>query len=108
MGVRKGERYFKADYITIKKIDGGELIFYDRQSIYLYQDGIKYGTTFTNWDAPLGFYGAGWKKFRERLYRNKKLTVRRCYELALRYGVVAYSSYDKLDLTGKKVRKING
>lgn len=107
MGKTKGERYFKADYITVKKIDGGEIIFYDRQSIYLYQDGLKYGTIFNNWNSPVGSYRNGWKKFRERLSRNKKLTVRQCYELALRYDVVALSSYDRLDLNGKKVRTIN-
>lgn len=108
MGKQKGERYFKSEYITIKKIEGGELIFYDRQSIYLYQDGLKYGTVFNNWDAPLGSYSSGWKKFRQNLMRSKKLTVRRCYELALRYDIVALSSYGKLDLTGKKVRIIDG
>lgn len=108
MGVRKGERYFKADYITIKKIEGGELIFYDRQSIYLYQDGFQYGTIFNNWNNSLGSYGSGWKQFRKRLWQYKTLSVRRCYELALEFDILAFVSYDKLDLTGKKVRTKNG
>ena len=108
MGKKKGERYFKSEYITIKKIEGGELIFYDRQSIYLFQDNFKYGTVFNNWDTPLGSYTSGWKEFRKRLWQYKKLTVRRCYELALEFDVIAIVSYGKLDLTGKKVRTKNG
>ena len=107
MGKNKGERYFKSDYITVKKIDGGEIIFYDRQSIYLYQDGLKYGTIFNNWNNYLGAYGGGWKDFRKRLWQYKNLTVRRCYELALEFDVLAIVSYDRLDLDGKKVRTIN-
>lgn len=108
MGTKKGERFFKTDCITVKKIDGGEIIFYDRQTIYLYQDGARYGSVFTNWAAPRGAYATSWKKFRERLVRRKHLTVRNCYELALKYDIVAISAYTRVDLEGKKVRTIYG
>lgn len=107
MGKTKGERYFKADCVTIKKIEDGEIIFYDSKSIYLYQDGYKIGSVFHNWYAPLGSYTNSWKPFRKYLWEYKTLTVRRCYELALKYGVVAMASYRRVDLSGKKVRIIN-
>ena len=107
MGKQKGERYFKTDCITVKKIDGGEIIFYDRQSIYLYPDGSNFGSIFNNWDSPKGSYMNGWKLFRQNLMRYKNLTVRKCYEMALKYDIIAISSYRRLDLSGKKVRIID-
>lgn len=108
MGMKKGERFFKTDCITVKKIDGGEIIFYDRQTIYLYQEGARYGSLFTSWGAPKGSYRDGWKLFRQVLWQYKTLTPRKVYELALRYEVVGIVSYTPLNLNGKKVRTIYG
>lgn len=95
---------FKADAILVRELPELTIIFYDRQSIYIYPKNQKFGSIFNLWFSHRGAYTEGWQDFRRRLMRKKHLTPTQCYELAIKYGVVGIGTDRRIDLTGKKVR----
>lgn len=92
---------FSNDETIVRKIDGGIVILRDRNRIYLVQGDAQWHTVFHRYGAPLGSY-SGWRLFRQELRQYKNLTPSRVHELAIRYGVVQFVSYSKIEL-GKNV-----
>lgn len=94
---------FKAEAILVRELEELTIIFYDKESIYVYPKKEKWGTIFNRWGV---FQYGDWQDFRRRLMRKKHLDLRGCYELALKYEILAVSTARRLNLEGKKVRKI--
>lgn len=94
---------FKAEAIIVRKLPNLEIIFWDSQSIYVYdQSG---GHIFNRWFAKKGSYTEYWQDFRRKMLRNKFKCVREIYELSLKYdGVLVAHTDRRLDLKGKKIK----
>lgn len=59
---------------------------YDRQTLYVFTDENAAHITFHRWWQGRGSYKR-WYNFRQRLMRNKKLNLVKCFNLADRYEV---------------------
>lgn len=94
---------FRASGVIVRRMESCEIIFYSKQSIYVYGKNNPTGVIFHRWYAPLGTYGDSWKIFRQKLMQYKKLDLNRCFELAHQHGVQSVGSGSRLDLKGKKV-----
>ena len=104
---------FKAEHITIRRVNGLEIVFRDRSSIYVRHEQDRGYTVFHRWYAQLGSYSGGWGQFRQKLWRDKKLSLLKCFEIAAQYGIQSLHTDRELKLEGEKVvyreeRKING
>lgn len=82
-------KYFQTNKILVRLLPKVTIIFYDRQTIYVFPKGYQNGTIFHLWGAPRGEYTHKWKPFRLRLLRNKLgMDIAKCHKLADKYGVV--------------------
>lgn len=95
---------YRAEGIIIRELDEVKIIFWDSQTIYVY-DHAGRGIAFHRWFAPRGSYGEYWQAFRQRMMRGKGLTLAGCCGIATRYGVQTVGTYRKLDFEGRKVIK---
>lgn len=94
---------FRAERIIIREVADLIIIFWNAESIYVYEKDSQFGSIFNNWWAYRGSYEECWAPFRRKMLRYQKLTMTRCHELASYHNVVAVSTGRRLDLSGKKV-----
>ena len=71
---------FKAEAVLIRKVDRLEIVFLNRETIYV-SDGLNWHI-FHRWFAPRGSYTGGWSQFRHALLYRKSLNITDCYRLA--------------------------
>lgn len=95
---------FRAKAIIVKEVrrTGLTIIFYDRETIYVY-DSSHGWTAFHRWYAPLGSYGHGWRQFRHLLEYEKKIDFNHCYRLAFRHGIASQKVNKGPDLSNKAI-----
>ena len=86
MGWNKGEKYFRANAVIVREVNGLRIVFYNQETIYV-QDENKQWTIFHRWFAPRGSYNAGWRPFRYKLLYQKKLDINHCYRLAFQHDI---------------------
>lgn len=94
---------YKAEHITIRRINGLEIVFRDRLSIYVRREGEKGYTVFHRWYAPRGSYTGGWSNFRQKLRRSRKLSLLSCFETAAQYDIQSLHTDRELKLEGEDV-----
>lgn len=103
MGWNKGEKYFKAEAVIIREINGLKIVFYDKESIYV-QTNSGECVVFHRWFTPRGSYNADWRPFRYKLLYQKSLTLVRCYQLAFQHDIVVQRSGGVPDLSKFKIQ----
>lgn len=103
MGWKKGEKYFKADAVIIREVNGLKIVFYDKESIYV-RDADGRWVVFHRWFTPRGTYNADWRPFRYKMLYQKNLTLNRCYQIAFQHDIVVQSSGGVPDLSKSKIQ----
>ena len=97
---------FRAEAVTIKRVDDLIIVFYDKKSIYIKDD--KHGwTVFHRWYAPLGSYTGGWQQFRHLLFYEKRITFNHCYRLAFRWDITHMAGVKAPNLDNKPIIERN-
>lgn len=95
-------KFFCSDKIIVRLLPEITIVFYDRQTIYVYPKGFNNGTIFHLWGAPRWDYTRKWKPFRTRLLRKSKdMDIAMCHKLADYYGVVYVGTCRHLQYDGK-------
>lgn len=95
-------KFFHTEKMIVRLLPKVTIIFYDRQTVYVYPKGYNNGTIFHLWGAPRGDYTYRWKPFRLRLLRNKRnMDIAMCHKLADRYGVVYVGTCRRLQFDKK-------
>lgn len=90
---------YKAKRIIVRKIGKMDIVFWSRNAIYVYPDGIgKQGYVCNTWYMPRGSYEALWRPFRDVMLKAKQLDFIRCCQLANRYGVFVSGAVGQLNL----------
>lgn len=102
MGWHKGEKYYKANAVIIREVNGLKIVFYDHETIYV-RDADGRWFVFHRWFTPRGSYNANWRPFRYKLLYQKNLTINRCYQLAFQHDIIGQSSGGVPDLSKFKV-----
>ena len=77
---------FKAKAVIIRYVNDIKIVFYDNQSIYVFDEKAGWHL-FHRLLAPLGSYNHGWRQFRHLLLYEKQLDLAHCYRLAFRYNI---------------------
>lgn len=81
-------RHFRAEAVIIKKVNDIEIIFLDRERIYVKNCKTGVWTLFHRYFAPRGSYNGGWRQFRHLLlYEWENLDFNHCYRLAFRWNI---------------------
>lgn len=93
---------FKAEATIVRELGEITIIFYDSQSIYVF-DKTGHGVIFHRWFAPRGSYGTYWRDFRRRMLRRKNLTMVRCHEIAAEYDIQSVCATYRPKLDGRKI-----
>jgi len=95
----------RAEEITIKSIGDLQLIFWDKETIYLVDKkrGMRY--IFHRWFAPRASYDE-WRHFRDLLWKTKNPNLLYYFEKAAIYGIEFTTTNRKVDINDKKVRYI--
>lgn len=95
---------FRAEAVIVRKLPEVTIIFWDKESIYVYPIGGGGGTIFTRWADKKGSYSDYWHDFRVRMLQRKRLSFLQCYELAAEYDqILAIHTDRQLDLSKVKV-----
>lgn len=81
---------YKSKCVWVREIEGGRVVFKDRETIWLINDEGA-NIVFHRWWAPRGSY-APWREFRRKLWRNKNLTADTCIFYAVKFGVTHFST----------------
>lgn len=94
---------FIAKAIIVRNLKDCRITFRDKETIAVeVGDGVVH--LFHRWfDDSRGSYINGWRDFRRKMLRNKKLTLLACIFYANKYGVQIHSTTRPLQLTGKKI-----
>lgn len=98
-------RYFSHEAVIVKEVKrtGLKIIFYNRESIYIYNSTNGW-TVFHRWFAPRGSY-KGWVRFRELLLREKNVDYNHCFKLAFQRDIPSQSVAKGPDLSSFKVEE---
>lgn len=104
MGARKGEKYYKADAVIIREINGIQIVFYDKETIYV-RGARGEWVIFHRWFAPRGFYNDNWRGFRKKMLYQKKIDLRHCYHLAFQHDIAIQMASQAPDLSKFKVQE---
>lgn len=93
---------FRAEAVTIRRVDDLTIVFYDHKNIFI-KDGRNGWTVFHRWYAPLGSYNGGWRQFRHLLLYERNITFNHCYRLAFRYDIQHMANVDGPNLDNKPI-----
>ena len=92
---------FASERILVREFDWGELVFYDKYSIYA--EMPHFTVIFHRWLTPIGFYASNWTKFRIRARTYKHIDIYTLYELADEFDICHELSGRKADIATKKI-----
>lgn len=94
---------FVARGIIVRNLKNCKITFKDKETIAVeIGDGVIH--YFHRWfDDRRGCYINGWRDFRRKMLRNKKLTLLSCILYANRYGIQIHSTTRPMELHGKKI-----
>ena len=107
MGARKGEKYYKAEAVIIREVNGIKIVFYNKESIYV-RGARDEWVIFHRWFAPRGSYNSSWRGFRNKLLYQKRIDLRHCYHLAFQHDITIQMARKAPDLSKFKVKEIFG
>lgn len=93
---------FKAEAVIIRKVGDLTIVFYDKETIYVKDNGHGWAV-FHRWFAPRGSYSGGWKQFRHLLLYEKRITYAHCYRLAFRWEIASRANVRAPDLSKAKI-----
>lgn len=94
---------FQAEETIVRELRDIEIVFWDSQSIYVYERRSGRWVIFHRWFAPRGSYGEYWGDFRRKMLRYRGLDMAGCRRLAERYGVEVAGTDRPVKLEGRKV-----
>ncbi len=94
---------YRTDKITIKEIGNLQIIFWDKETIYLIdiKRGLRY--IFHRWFAPRASY-SDWNAFRSSLWSSKHTQIGWYFEQAATWEICFTTSRREVDLEGKEIR----
>lgn len=93
---------FKAEGTIVRRLDRITIIFWSKESIYVYENGADAGVIFNRWFTQRRSYEY-WRDFRRKMLRYKNLSVVQCCEIAATYDISVVSTRRKLSLSGRKI-----
>ncbi len=96
---------FKKERITIKRFDGFEIIFYDRETIWIQRDHNIQRMIYHRWFGPRGSYG-NWRKFDKMLHDAAYLDTVKIAQLAHRYNISWHQTTRAPNLQDKPLKII--
>lgn len=82
---------YKQREIIIREFEDITLIIANRNTIYALNKRGPISVIFHRWFGPLDTW-QNWRKFRERMRANKKLTMLDCYRIANRWEIASQGS----------------
>lgn len=96
---------FRAEEITIREVGSLEIIFYDKETIYVIDTikGVRY--IFHRWFAPRKSYKE-WNSFRSALWSSKHKQIGWYFEESATWEIPFTTTTRPLDLSDKKVRRL--
>ena len=98
-------KHFRAEAVIIKRVNNVEIIFWNKEEIYVRNTDTNQWTLFHRYFAPKGSYTGGWSQFRHLLlYEWAHLDYNHAYRLAFRWGILSQNVGKGPDIT--KVRII--
>lgn len=103
MGWTVGEKYYRAEAVVIREVNGIKIVFYNHETIYVQEADGKW-TIFHRWFTPRGSYNADWRPFRHKLFTQKKIDMAHCYRLAFQHNIVSQRANNPPDLSKVKVQ----
>lgn len=103
MGWRAGEKYYKADAVVVREVNGIKIVFYNSETIYV-QDENGNWTIFHRWFTPRGSYNSIWRPFRYKLFTQKKIDFAHCCRLAFQHDIASQRAKNPPDLSKVKVQ----
>ena len=96
---------FKKERITIKRFEGFEIIFYDRETIWIQRDHSIQRVIYHRWFGPRYSYGS-WRAFDKALHEATYLSPVRIAQLAHRYNISWHQTTRAPNLENKPLRII--
>lgn len=104
MGAKKGEKYYKAEAVIIRELNGIKIVFYDQETIYV-RGARNEWIIFHRWFAPRGSYNKNWRPFRCKLLYRKNIDMAQCYRLAFQHDISAQRANREPDLSKFKIEE---
>lgn len=98
MGAKKGEKYYKADKVIVREINGIKIVFYDRETIYV-RGARNEWVIFHRWFTQRGSYNNSWRPFRWKLLYQKSIDLPQCYRLAYQHDISVQQARKEPDLS---------
>lgn len=95
---------FRTDTVTIRKVGNLEIVFWDKEAIYLIDNsrGVRY--IFHRWFAPRKSYNA-WRSFRQALWTSNHEEIGWYFEESAIWDVPFTTTTRPVDFAGKKVKE---
>lgn len=96
----------KNGQISIRKVDGLTVVFYDARTIYMKRDRDYFWTIYHRWfHRQRGFCTTKWKPWAKAIRHNRHLDMTKITEKAIELGItVAGGSAPKLE--GKQIKNL--
>lgn len=94
---------YKKEAVIIRRFKDFDIIFYDRETIWIERSHSIQRVIYHRWFGPLGTYGA-WKTFSDLLAKRVYLTPVRIAQLANRYGISWHQTTRAPNLNGKPIK----
>lgn len=93
---------YKKEAITIRRFPDFDIIFYDRETIWIQRKHSIQRIIYHRWFGPRGTYGL-WRMFDDLLHRKAYINPITIAQLAQRYNISWHQTTRAPNLDGKKV-----
>lgn len=94
---------YKKEAITIRRFPDFDIIFYDRETIWIIRNHNLQRIIYHRWFGPLYTYG-NWHNFSVALWQSPYLDPIRIAQLAHRFNISWHQTTRAPNLDGKKIR----
>lgn len=96
---------FRTDMITTRQVGELEIIFFDKETIYLVDSNRSVRYIFHRWFAPRKSYDA-WRSFRNALWKSNHKEIGWYFEESATWDIPFTATTRPLDLSNKKIRRL--
>lgn len=96
---------FRAEEITIRQVGQIEIIFWDKETIYVVDSRRAVRYIFHRWFAPRGSY-KNWQRFRQALWSSQHKQMAWYFEEAATWEIPFTTTTRPLDFCDKEIRRI--
>lgn len=94
---------YKQESVIRRKFEELEVLILDKQTIWVIPTRASTRIIFHRWfSPPLGSW-ENWRRFRQKLYHNRRITLNDVYKWARMHGIESMGSTRMPDLTGRDV-----